>query len=362
MRTSQVVLEIDLAKIRRNYQILSKICTTSKVGAAVKANAYGLGASEIAAVLRLEGCEDFFVANIEEGARLRGSLKDNANIYILNGIFNDDIPAFIEYKLIPVLNHLEQFKIWQEYAIKIKKILPCTIHVNTGINRLGMDIKEAMQLSLKADMATSLDIKYIMSHLSASEQADNHYNNFQLKIFKDCLMNFKGVKASLANSGGIFLNSEYHFDLVRAGIALYGGNPTPKMPNPMNNVVRLLAPIIQLQKLPPKSMIGYNMTFVTNRDTMLATLPVGYADGYSRHFSSKGHVFVDGHSAPVVGRVSMDLVTVDVTDLPQEKIYLGQQVEIIGDYCTIDKIAAITGTISYEILTQLGNRYKRIYK
>ena len=362
MRSSSCTLEIDLSKIQQNYHILSNICGSSKVAAVVKANAYGLGAGMVAPALELAGATDFFVAKLEEGIVLRAHLKSSANIYVLNGVFSEELESFDEYNLIPVLNFTEQVSLWQEHALKVAKILPCITHINTGMNRLGHGIDEARNLALNTRLYSNLDIKYVMSHLSASEDTESTYNQWQLKNFKDCLSYFGNVRASFSNSSGIFLSKDYLFDMVRPGIALYGGNPTPNQRNPMQHAIKLLAPIIQLQNLPADSLIGYNMTFTTKRNTLLATLPVGYADGYSRKFSNCGEVFIGGFKANVVGRISMDLITVDVTDLPPSEIFIGNEAEIIGDYCTIDKIAAITGTISYEILTQLGQRYKRVYK
>jgi len=362
MNSSSCILEIDLSKIQQNYHILSKICESAKIASVVKANAYGLGADKVAPALALAGACDFFVAKLEEGIVLRESLKSTANIYVLNGVFTNELKEFTEYNLIPVLNFPEQVELWQRYASDLNRLLPCIIHINTGMNRLGHSIDEAKEFALNHGSHSNLDIRYVMSHLSASEEQENPHNQLQLEKFKSCLSYFKGARASLANSSGIFLSPDYHFDLARPGIALYGGNPTPGQANPMQQVIKLFAPIIQLQNLAPSSLIGYNMTYTTKRDTLLATLPVGYADGYSRGFSNCGEIFINGRKANVVGRISMDLITVDVTDLPRDEIFVGTKAEIIGDYCTIDKIAAITGTISYEILTTLSQRYKRVYK
>lgn len=362
MRSSSCTLEIDLSKIQQNYHILSEICVNSIVAPVVKANAYGLGAAMVAPSLAAAGAKDFFIAKLEEGIVLRSCLDEAINIYVLNGVFSDELNAFNEYNLIPVLNFPGQVELWQEYASRLNKTLPCVIHINTGMNRLGHSIEEACDLVSDINRYGNLDIRYVMSHLSASEDTENAYNKLQLDKFRTCLSYFKGVRASFTNSSGIFLSANYHFDMVRPGIALYGGNPTPGKTNPMHQAVKLFAPIIQLQNLAPGSLIGYNMTYATKRDTVLATLPVGYADGYSRKFSNNGEVYIGGAKAKIVGRISMDLITVDVTDLPCNEVFVGSQAEIIGDYCTIDKIAAITDTISYEILTQLGQRYKRIYK
>ncbi len=362
MNEAKCVLEIDLAKIRSNYRTLSDICNTAEVAAVVKANSYGLGADIIAPSLQNDGCKSFFVASMEEGIAMRKVLGNAANIFVLNGIFYNDTGEFLYYDLIPVLNNLKQVEIWQECALSNGKPLKCIIHIDTGMNRLGMSAKEVQSILDNPDLLLGLEVQYIASHLSASEIADSPYNHEQLKMFKNYLNAFPKAKASLANSSTIFLGPQYHFDLARPGAALYGINPLVGMENPMQNPVRLIAPIIQLQELLPENYIGYNMTYKTERKSIIATLPLGYADGYPRALSNRGEVYIDKYKAPIVGRISMDLLTIDVTDLPPEKIFLGQEVEIIGNYCTPDKIANIIDTIGYEILTMLGNRYKKVYK
>ncbi len=363
MDSAYCTLEIDLAKIRANYRIISEICKNSDIAGVVKADSYGLGADFVASALQKENCQTFFVTTIDEGISLRKILDQKASILVFNGVFNGDAEQFSHHNLIPILNNLPQIKIWQNFITLKKQILPCAIHIDTGMNRLGMLMTEIQTIIDQAELLNVLDVRYIISHLSASEISDDPYNIEQLTNFKYYLKFFPRSKASLGNSSSIFLGEEYHFDLIRPGAALYGINPLSKNhKNPMYNPIRLTAPIIQLQQLAPASHIGYNMTFKTNRDSIIATLPLGYADGYSRAFSNCGQVFIDGHPAPVVGRVSMDFITIDVTDLPPDKVFLGQEVEVIGDNCTPDKIANIINTIGYEIITSLGNRYRKIYK
>ncbi|AFC74326.1 alanine racemase [Rickettsia parkeri str. Tate's Hell] len=352
---SLCTVEINLSTIKNNYLLLQDICKTSLVGAAVKANGYGLGAVQISKALIEENCRHFFVASSEEGVNLRNALGLDVNILVLNGVFEHDALELIEYNLTPVLNNLKQIEIWQKFSNLKNRLLPCYLHFNTGINRLGLSSNEIEQLINDRDLLKGLDLQYIISHLAISEEIDNPYNLEQLNRFKAYLQYFPNVKASLANSGGIFLGQDYHFDLARPGAALYGLNPLTKNP------VTLKAPIIHLQNLTLDSHIGYNMTFTTKRDSVIATLPLGYADGFSRNFSNQGEVFINSRSVPIVGRVSMDLINIDVTDLPPSEIFLGQEAEIIGNYCTPDKIASIIGTIGYEVLTNLGSRYKRKY-
>ncbi|MGI4776059.1 MAG: alanine racemase, partial [Janthinobacterium lividum] len=251
MKSANCTLEIDLSKIQQNYKILQSICLPAEIGAAIKANAYGLGAARVVPSLYEAGCRNFFVANIDEGFEARSKLAPgkDINIYVLNGVFTDDLAMFESENLVPVLNHLEQVNIWQQFTQFKKKILPCVIHINTGINRLGMGDDEIRKLVCNSSLIDNLEIKYVMSHLSASEDYNNSYNEFQLNRFSNYLKYFPKAKASLSNSSGIFLGSKYHFDLVRPGLALYGGNPTPGQQNPMQNVIKLSAPIIQVQKL-----------------------------------------------------------------------------------------------------------------
>ena len=362
MHYSQCILEIDLSKIRANYKILSNICKNSEVASVVKANAYGLGIDKITKALEQENCKSFFVASTEEAINLRKIVDSSANIFVLNGVFYNDVNEFEKHNLIPVLNHLGQVELWTDFTKKLAKKLPSALHIDTGLNRLGMPDLEIQTLINRPQLLELLSLEYIMSHLSSSTESDNPYNLEQLKRFKYYLQYFPNTKASLSNSNGIFLGTDYQFDLVRSGASLYGINGSK--PNIiMHNVLKLTAPIIQLKTIASNSHVGYNMSFTTKNDTIVATLPIGYADGYSRIFSNCGEVFIDGHIAPIIGKISMDLITIDVTDVPSHKIFLGQKVEIINDYFTIDKIASIIGTIGYEILTLLhGPRFKRIYK
>lgn len=363
MHSARCVLEIDLSKICANYKILSSIADKSEVAAVVKANSYGLGANKISKALVEEGCKNFFVASVSEAINLRKSVGAVANIFVLNGVFYNEAEEFAKHNLTPVLNHLSQVELWMDYTKKLGRKLTCVLHFDTGMCRLGMPSSEIAILVNKPEILENLKLEYIISHLSAAEEQNNPYNIEQLERFKGYLRYFPGVKASLSNSSGILLGRDYHFDLVRPGAGIYGINPNPLVPNIMHNVVKLSAPIIQLQRLTINSDVGYNRTFTTKRNTIVATLPIGYADGYSRTFSNCGIISIGGHVAPIIGRISMDLLTVDVTDIPEQEIFLGRMVELINDYCTIDTIAAIIGTNGYEILTLLSSpRFKRIYK
>ena len=362
MITSRCTLTIDLDIIKDNYQTLQKICTTAEVGAAVKANCYGLGVQQIAPMLANSGCRHFFVANKDEGVALRGvldNIHNTPNIYVLNGYFVGDKSDFIRCNLIPVLNSLKQLELWQDLAHQLNKKLPCFLHIDTGMNRLGIPEREVRILSEDID---GINVLCVMSHLSSSEEPDNEENAGQLMKFQKISALFPSAKKSLVNSSGIFLGPEYHFGIARPGVALYGVNPTPYLlESVIKNPVNLMAPIVQIKDLDEGQYVGYNGTYQASEAHLVATLPLGYADGYSRSLSNKGIVFINDKPAPVIGRVSMDLITIDVSKIPAEELFLGQKVEIIGKNMSLDKIANIAGTNGYEILTMLGNRYHRVY-
>lgn len=363
MQSSKPILKINLKNLRHNYEVLKKACPNADVGAAVKADAYGLGVKEVAPVLIGSDCKHFFVANCDEGIELRSIIGGEANIYVFHGVFRNELEAFLEHGLIPILNHLEQIKIWQEYANTLKRKLPCMIYIDTGMHRLGMQEPEVSKLNLNLH-TKDLDILCVISHLISAEDIGSDHNKIQLERFAELSRKFKHSAKSLANSSGIFLGPDYHFDLARPGAAIYGINPTPYMDNSViKPVASLFAPIIQISTLLPGDGVGYNKTYtnISNKSCAIATIPVGYADGFLRHFSNKGKVIIAGHEAPIIGRVSMDLTIVDVSKIPENLLFLGQSVELLGENLTADKIASLCDSNGYEILTSLGSRYERIY-
>lgn len=362
MNQAKCTLYIDQHIIKKNYEVLCK-ASKADVGAAVKANAYGLGVHHVAPALKHSGCKHFFVSSCDEGIELRKLLGSKVHIYIFNGVFKHELEAFLEYNLIPALNHLTQIEIWQGYASKLNRKLPCILHLDTGMHRLGMPESEIEALDVNTD-TYKLDILYIISHLASAEDIDSPSNREQLMRFKQYSTKFAGIKRSLANSSGIFLGPDYHFDLTRPGAALYGINPAPYLEDSgIKNPVKLIAPIIQVHHVPPQTSLGYNGTYTNMHDKScpIATIPMGYADGFSRAFSNKGEVYINGFKAPIIGRVSMDLVTIDVSNIPAKEVFLGAPVEVIGKNCTPDRLAQIAGTNAYEILTMLGERYEKIY-
>lgn len=352
---SDSTLLIDLAAIAKNYQILQQKAGRAEVASVVKANAYGLGIEQVAKALEKAGSKSFFVANLDEGIELR-SILPKSSIYIFHGVRKDQEEIFVRNSLIPVLNDLYQIKLWNDYAAKHSKKLAAIIHIDTGMNRLGLQIKDIDKIS-----RNNIELKYVMSHLARSSE-DSAMNKQQLEKFIGARRNFVGVPATLANSSGIFLGTDYCCDMARTGIALYGSNPIPKDKNPMQNVVTLKTKILQIRQVDSATTVGYGATKEVDAGSRLATIPVGYADGYLRSLSNKGSAYVEGIEAPIVGRVSMDLIVVDITQAPEQKIKVGTEIELIGRHVPVDLVAKNAGTIGYEILTSLGMRYKREYK
>jgi alanine racemase len=352
MPVNPCLLTIDLQAIRANYNYLKSL-SSADVGAAVKANAYGLGSREVVGTLYAEGCSEFFVAHLEEAIELRSSFAE-PNIYVLGGLFEGEEREFLHYNIIPVLSTGHQAELWQKYAQKLNKKLPCIVHADSGMHRFGMTEAELQMTSTCAE----LDVLYLMSHLACADQADHEHNQYQLAKFKSHHHIFPKAKYSFANSSGVFLGSEFHFDLLRPGMALYGLNPTPGKPNPMKNPVILTSQIMQIRQMADDGFVGYGAAHKAHRNSKIATIPIGYADGFLRNLSHHGFVYIEGKRVPIIGRVSMDLVTLDVSDLDCK---VGDRVEIIGANSHPDDIAKRAGTIGHEILTSLGSRYTRIY-
>lgn len=346
-------LTINLRVIKSNYNYLNSL-SSARTGAVVKANACGLGALEVTQVLQKAGCYDFFTAYLQEGINLRTRFTGGHHIYILHGIFDGEEAEFVHYNLLPVLNTAQQAFGWQKQAQALGKKLPCVIHADSGITRLGMSEEE---LRLAAQMP-ELDVVCLMSHLACADEFDHEYNHYQLKRFNSYHHMFPNAKFSFANSSGIFLGKEFHFDILRPGAALFGLNPIIGRPNPMQNPITLTSQIIQIREMTNSSFVGYGATYKASKGVRIATIAIGYADGFLRHLSNSGFVYINGKKVSIIGRVSMDLITLDVTNVPCR---IGDQVEIIGKNSHPDNIAKLAGTIGNEILTSLGDRYERIY-
>lgn len=357
------VLTIDLDAVRANYRALKKRAAGAACAAVVKADGYGLGMGEVARALAGAGCEAFFVATLDEGVALR-ALLPGAAIAVLNGLGRSEGETFAAERLIPVLNDLGQVEAWRA-LVAARGRHPAILHLDTGMTRLGLTLPEAARLAHEPERARGIPFAFAMSHLVAAEEADNPLNADQLAHFRKMRDRLSpalgGAKASLANSSGIFLGPDFHFDLVRPGVALYGVNPTPKRPNPMRIVARLEAKILQLREIDRPLTVGYGATHAVEPGQRIATVAAGYADGIPRSMSNRGFGVIAGKRVPLVGRVSMDLITFDVSAVAPEDVQPGQTITLIGAEHPVDEVAREAGTIGYEILTRLGRRYRRRY-
>lgn len=349
-------LTIRLGAIAENYRRCRALAGQAATSGVVKADAYGLGMKPVAQALLAQGCDTFFVARLEEGISLRPAVP-KSRIFVLDGAREAAIPALLAHNLIPVLNSLDEIALWGQrgggcYA---------AVHVDTGMSRLGLPPEELAVLSSESGQRLSnINLALIVSHLACSEDADHSFNRHQLERFRAALAVLPPAPASFASSGGILLGRDYAFDLVRPGIALYGGNPRIGGENPFAVAAQLCGRILQLRRVDKGECVGYGATFRVERPMTLATVALGYADGLMRALGNRGAGAVGGRKVPIVGRVSMDLVTLDVTGIPEAAV--GADVEFLGDTILLEDVAAAAGTANYEILTGLGARASRIYE
>ena len=357
-RRAGAVLTIDLDALAANYRILADRVGQAECAVAVKADAYGTGLVQAAPVLSRAGARTFFVADLNEAIELRALLPD-AVIGVFNGLMPGCEADYDEHGVVPVLNHLGDIDRWVAFARDAERPCPGFLHIDTGMNRLGLGPDELDRLAGAPDRLDGIDLTAIMSHLACADEAANPMSDRQRSEFRAALSRLPKAPASLANSSGIFRGPEFHFDMVRPGCALYGINPTPDSANPMRRVVGLTGKVLQVRNVDTPMTVGYGAAHRVLGAAKIATIAVGYADGYLRSLSGCGHVWFAGTPAPVVGRVSMDLITVDVTDVPEEAAHPGADAEIIGDHRDPDQVASEAGTIGYEILTALGRRYAR---
>lgn len=361
IRRAGAILSIDLDAIRANFHRLRARADGLDCAAVVKADAYGLGADRVAPALAEAGCRRFFVAHLEEGIALRRVLPDE-DILVLHGIPAGCENDALAHRLIPVLSTTAQIDSWTAQARRHGTLLPAVLHVDTGMARLGLSSMEVDLLAARPDRLDGLALRYVMSHLCASEEPDNPSNQHQLERFRDARRKLPPAPASLANSSGIFLGPDYHFDLLRPGAALYGVAPTADAPNPLAAVIHLQGRVLQVSTVAAGTPVGYNGRFTASDITRVATVSIGYADGFPRSLSNRAIAGLSGFSLPVIGAVSMDMITVDASAVPEALLHPGALVDVIGgDGETINSLAAKAGTIAYEILTSLGSRYCRRY-
>ena len=359
------ILTIDLTAIEANWRALGRRAMPSECAAVIKADAYGCGLEQVAAHLVRAGCRTFFVADLAEARRARAVAPDAA-IYVLSGLMAGTGPVYAELRARPVIGSLVELAEWDAFVSAQGWHGGAALHVDTGMNRLGISANDAAALAPRI-RAENHGITLLMSHLAYAEKADHPLTDRQVRLFREVRILYRGIPASLANSSGVFIGNPAHCDMVRPGVALYGVNPTPGHRNPMRPVVNLQARIVQLRTVPKGETVGYDAAWTTRRATRIAVVAVGYADGYPRAASSSdeapgGTAIVAGKRCPLAGRVSMDLMAIDITDLPDGAARRGDMVTLIGDELTLDDVAKAAGTIGYEILTGLGRRYHRVYR
>ncbi len=359
------VLTVDLAAIADNWRTLSREAPAAECAAAVKADGYGCGLEPVAAALAHAGCRTFFVADLDEARRLRAVVPEHP-IYVLNGLLPLTGPAFAAIKARPVIGSLVELAEWDAFCAAEGWRGGAALHVDTGMNRLGISADEAAAVAPRI-RAENHGITLLMSHLACAEVPEHPLNAKQVALFREVRMLYRGIPGSLANSSGIFLGGSAHCDLVRPGAALYGINPTPGYANPMQAAVTLQAHIVQVRKVVRGETVGYDAVWTARRDTRIAVVAVGYADGLPRVLSASdkapgADAIVAGERCPFAGRISMDLLAIDISELPEGAARRGDLVTLIGDGITVDAVANVAGTIGYEILTSLSRRYHRVYR
>ena len=358
-------LTIDLEAVEANWCALAHKLLTVECAAVVKANAYGLGLEPVTAKLAKAGCKTFFVADLAEARRVRTRARE-ASIYVLNGFAPEAGTAFAELDARPVINSTTELAEWDAFVATQNRRVGAAIHVDTGMNRLGISPEEAAALASRLQNENH-GITLLMSHLACAEIVDHPLNASQIRLFRELRMLYHGVPASLANSSGIFLGDTAHWDMARPGAALYGINPTPGGANPMRNVVELTGRILQIRKVPQDETVGYGATWTARRTSRIAVAACGYADGLMRAASGPGRkqggtAIIAGTGCPVVGLISMDLTCIDITDLGDGVVRRGDVATFIGKDIPVDEVAASAGTIGYEILTRLGPRCHLVYR
>jgi alanine racemase len=363
-------LTVDLGALVANWQDMARRSGRARTAAVVKADGYGLGIEEVGETLYIAGARDFFVATAEEGVTLRLYAPD-ARIFVLSGIWPGMQRHFFENDLVPIISSEEQLAFWMAVLADYGEY-PCALQVDTGFNRLGLTVADAMALADDVSRPASFAPVLVLSHLACGDDPSSAMNRQQLESFRQVSIAYEGIESSLSASAGIFLGPEYHFDLTRPGIALYGGEAVPGVANPMRPVASAEARILQVRQVKAGEAVSYGRAMQLTRDSTLAIVSAGYADGYMRSQSSGGvplrqtgiaggHGFVAGYRVPVAGRITMDQTIFDITDLPQGLVRAGDYVELFGSNILVDDAARSAGTIGYEMLTSMGLRHQRRY-
>ncbi|KAB0679135.1 alanine racemase [Aureimonas leprariae] len=352
------VLTIDLVALAANRRLLAERAPHATVAGVVKADGYGLGASPVAGTLFASGCRTFFVAHLAEALALLGGLP-GADILVLNGLSPGAEARCADAGIQPVLNSLDQVARWSREARRRGKRLPAALQVDSGMARLGLSPSDVEAIGRDRGFLEGIDVRLVMSHLACADERNHPANAAQLGRFTELSAMLPDAPRSLANSAGIFLGEHYHFDLVRPGIALYGGKPFAGTgPNPMRAVARLQARVVQVRDVPSGTGIGYGHAAVASKAMRLATIGIGYADGWPRRLGGRIAAWAGDARLPIVGRVSMDSIVLDAGDAGLRP---GDLVDLVGPRQGVDAVAAAADTIPYEILTSLGRRFERRY-
>jgi alanine racemase len=365
------VLTIDLDAVVANWRRIAAEVAPASAAAVVKADAYGLGARQVVPVLVAAGCAHFFVAHQGEAEAIRDLVPDDALLAVLNGLHAGGEAAAAAMGITPVLNSVGQARRWQAQAERLGRALPALLQVDTGMARHGLAPDEVLPLAQDEAFRRAVPLVAVMSHLACSDEPDHRANADQAKAFAALAQAFPNVPRCFANSGGALLGKAFHGDLVRPGLALYGAEPADGRGEPFAPVVQLQARVVQTRVISAGTPVGYGHSWQAAKPTRLATLSIGYADGFPRSLSNRGAAWAQGHVLPIVGRVSMDVTVVDISALSEGALAEGalaegalaegDLVEIIGPHRPIEQVAQEAGTIAYELLTQLGHRYQRIY-
>jgi len=347
------VTEVDLGALARNYAKIARAAAPGLVGAVVKADAYGLGVEAVARRLSVAGCGHFFVATPGEGIALRRILED-PEIFVFDGLCGTSREELIAAGLTPVLNSLEEIRQWGRTG-------PAAVQIDTGMSRLGLAPADVVALQGDPSAAAAVDVRYVMTHLACADEPGHPLNQKQLAQFNELRSLWPDARTSIGNSAGALLGDGFQSDLARVGIALLGGDPFLDRPSEIEPVVTVRARILQIREIGPGETIGYGASFAADAPMQIAVVGLGYADGYLRSLGNSGVAEVAGQRVPVVGRVSMDLVTLDVSSLDPGSFSEGDWATMIGGSISLEELAALAGTINYELLTSLGARLKRIY-
>jgi len=362
--SARPTLRIDLSAVKSNYQALQKLSGTAKVAACVKADAYGLGLMPVAKALYGAGCRIFFVATAGEGKALREAVGENTSIYVLNGPAPRDLTLLFGAYLKPVINSMAQAQMWAKATTGVKSAPFCAVHIDTGMNRLGFGPDEFAMFAKNKSLQQKIGVDLVMSHLACAPDAAHPLNGEQLTRFRKAAAQLPMTTMSLANTAGVYLGKPYHFQMVRPGIGLYGGQATTKpKQEAVTPVVTMLASVLQIRNVKAGQTLGYEAAYTAKRDMTVATIGAGYGDGIPVSSSGSderkgGHAIFRKQRVQIVGRVSMDLTLLDVTPVA-DQIAVGHQVAFRGDQLSLD--AEASGTINYELLTSLGGRFRRDY-